>query len=394
MDQNAPEEGVEQKPLKRRAVLNALALCFALSVLGRGLGGEFYRLSQADLGKLRLGVAYRGGPGCSLAALAGGLGIAPIRPAVDRSGPRMVIRSECRWAGRSYCGLCPASLAFPRLRLCVGLESPLSATFRIPSCGRWLARGCRPRWPILYCDRSRRLDPAAGVASPDRSFGGAAPIKFLAAPRCYCCCRCWYCHGGCSPPARRTLPRVPMPTSPTKAGPCQARCATTHSGLVLNVLLHRDRNVCNISASRRLSDRCRDSRPWRQRPPGVSAASHPVRNAGRQWLDGIIGRRPAVLFSYALSIAGILMLWGRTVSKHLAAERICLLWQHDRLTCPLLTATAMKIFRGKKGVATIYGAIAIGSGLGIGVRLLERRTDPRLDPQLYNRDRWLAWCWG
>src|SRR6202021_3616039 len=30
---------------------------------------------------------------------------------------------------------------------------------------------------------------------------------------------------------------------------------------------------------------------------------------GISWLDGIIGRRPSVLFSYALSILGIVMLW-------------------------------------------------------------------------------------
>ena len=30
---------------------------------------------------------------------------------------------------------------------------------------------------------------------------------------------------------------------------------------------------------------------------------------GVSWLDGIIGRRPSVLFSYAVSIVGIVMLW-------------------------------------------------------------------------------------
>ena len=38
MDQNAPRESQETKPLKpARVALNVLALCFALSVLGRGL---------------------------------------------------------------------------------------------------------------------------------------------------------------------------------------------------------------------------------------------------------------------------------------------------------------------------------------------------------------------
>jgi MFS family permease len=86
---------------------------------------------------------------------------------------------------------------------------------------------------------------------------------------------------------------------------------------------------------------------------------------GVSWLDGVIGRRPSVLFSYALSIIGIALLW-------------LLQWYPNYLVLtgfvicfgsmigsrgPLLTATAMKIFRGER-VGTIYGAITIGSGLG------------------------------
>ena len=59
---------------------------------------------------------------------------------------------------------------------------------------------------------------------------------------------------------------------------------------------------------------------------------------------------------------------------------------------PLITATAMKIFRGER-VGTIYGTISIGSGLGSAIRLLGRRPDPRLDPQLQSRcscSRWSA----
>jgi len=42
MDRNAPREDVATKPLKpARVALNVLALCFALSVLGRGLGESF-----------------------------------------------------------------------------------------------------------------------------------------------------------------------------------------------------------------------------------------------------------------------------------------------------------------------------------------------------------------
>src|SRR5204863_10157716 len=42
MDQNTPRQNTPAKPLKpARVALNVLALCFALSVLGRGLGDSF-----------------------------------------------------------------------------------------------------------------------------------------------------------------------------------------------------------------------------------------------------------------------------------------------------------------------------------------------------------------
>jgi len=98
---------------------------------------------------------------------------------------------------------------------------------------------------------------------------------------------------------------------------------------------------------------------------GFSGVALLVGMLGVSWLDGLIGRRPSVLFAYALSLVGILMLWA-------------LQWAHNLwlltgfVVCfgstigsrgPLLSATAMKIFRGKQ-LGTIYGAITFGSGLG------------------------------
>jgi predicted MFS family arabinose efflux permease len=82
-------------------------------------------------------------------------------------------------------------------------------------------------------------------------------------------------------------------------------------------------------------------------------------------LDGIIGRRPSVLFSYALSIVGIVLLWLLQWYPNiwiLTGFVVCF-GSMIGSRGPLLTATAMKIFRGKR-VGTIYGAISIGSGLG------------------------------
>ena len=86
---------------------------------------------------------------------------------------------------------------------------------------------------------------------------------------------------------------------------------------------------------------------------------------GISWLDGIIGRRPSVLFSYAVSIVGIVMLWllQRYPNYWLLTGFVICFGSMIGSRGPLLTATAMKIFRGER-VGTIYGAISIGSGLG------------------------------
>jgi predicted MFS family arabinose efflux permease len=86
---------------------------------------------------------------------------------------------------------------------------------------------------------------------------------------------------------------------------------------------------------------------------------------GVSTLDGIIGRRPSVLLSYAVSILGIGLLWLLQWYPNfwlLTGFVICF-GSMIGSRGPLLTATAMKIFRGER-VGTIYGAISIGSGLG------------------------------
>jgi MFS family permease len=86
---------------------------------------------------------------------------------------------------------------------------------------------------------------------------------------------------------------------------------------------------------------------------------------GVSWLDGVIGRRPSILFSYTLSIAGIVMLWLLQYYPNylLLTGFVVCFGSMIGSRGPLLTATAMKIFRGPR-VGTIYGTITIGSGLG------------------------------
>ena len=83
------------------------------------------------------------------------------------------------------------------------------------------------------------------------------------------------------------------------------------------------------------------------------------------WLDGVIGRRRSVLCSYGLSLIGIAMLWALQWYPNviLLTGFVIAFGSMIGSRGPLLTATAMKIFRGKR-VGTIYGTISFGSGLG------------------------------
>jgi MFS family permease len=83
------------------------------------------------------------------------------------------------------------------------------------------------------------------------------------------------------------------------------------------------------------------------------------------WLDGFLGRRRAILFSYSLTVAGIVMLWSlsRYPSVWLLGGFLFCFGSTMGSRGPLVTAAAMTIFRGNR-VGTIVGTISIGSGLG------------------------------
>ena len=89
---------------------------------------------------------------------------------------------------------------------------------------------------------------------------------------------------------------------------------------------------------------------------------------GISTLDGIIGRRPSVLFSYGVSIVGIILLWLLQYYPNywLLTGFIISFGSMIGSRGPLITATALNIFRGKR-VGTIFGTISIGSGLGSGL---------------------------
>src|SRR6185295_5756970 len=83
------------------------------------------------------------------------------------------------------------------------------------------------------------------------------------------------------------------------------------------------------------------------------------------WLDSLLGRRRAILLAYSITIIGILMLWAlsRYPSIWLLAGFLLCFGSTMGSRGPLVAASAMSIFRGKR-VGTIMGAITIGMGLG------------------------------
>ena len=109
---------------------------------------------------------------------------------------------------------------------------------------------------------------------------------------------------------------------------------------------------------------------------------------GVSWLDGIIGRRPSVLSSYALSIFGIFLLVAvAMVSEHLGPDRLCrLLRQHDRLTRAAADGNRDEALP-RQACRHDLRKHFDRQRAGIGVRLLERRPDPRHEPQLQSADR-------
>ncbi|WBU27681.1 MFS transporter [Rhodopseudomonas palustris] len=98
---------------------------------------------------------------------------------------------------------------------------------------------------------------------------------------------------------------------------------------------------------------------------GFSGVVLVVGMLGVSWLDGVIGRRPSILFSYAISITGLVLLWLLQWYPNLLLLGGFVICFGSMIGSrgPLITATAMSIFRGKR-VGTIYGTISIGSGLG------------------------------
>jgi MFS family permease len=372
MDQNAPSEPTTTTtPLKStRVALNVLALCFALSVLGRGLGESFtvfLKPISQDFGWDRAQVVSV----YSLAALAGGLASPLIGRLFDHSGPRTVYALGLALLGGAFLGAGHAQQLWQfqlSLGLCVGFG--IAFIGNVPNSillGRWFGPRLPTAMAIVYSATGAGvliLLPASQVLIDHLGWRGAYQVFGIGA-------------------LVLLLPLLLLPWRLfTSGSPHLARNVAAdvvdEGWTLLSAMRHHafwalfstffftaiGMYAISPQVVAYLIDAgfppLQAATAW-----GFSGVVLLFGMLGVSWLDGIIGRRPSVLLSYAVSILGIIMLWLLQWYPNfwmLTGFVICF-GSMIGSRGPLLTATAMKIFRGER-VGTIYGAISIGSGLG------------------------------
>jgi MFS family permease len=371
MDQNTPPEEIRTKPLKpARVALNVLALCFTLSVLGRGLGDSFtvfLKPISEDFGwdRAQIVSVY------SLTWLAGGLTAPLVGRLFDRSGPRTVYALGMLLLGGAFLVAAYAQHLWQfqlSIGLCVGIGIALIGN--VPNSillGRWFGPRLPTAMAVVYSATGAGvlvLLPASQVLIDHVGWRGAYQIFGIAAL--------------CLVLPLLLLPwRLFSTGSPTvvkKSDPDFSDQGWTlvsamrhHAFWALFATFFFTAIGMYAIAAQIVAYLIDAGFPPLQAATawGFSGVVLLFGMLGISKLDGVIGRRPSVLFSYAVSIIGIVLLWLLQWYPNfwLLTGFIVCFGSMIGSRGPLLTATAMKIFRGER-VGTIYGTISIGSGLG------------------------------
>src|SRR6266436_5952655 len=154
MDKSTPPGDTLTKPLKpARVALNVLALCFALSVLGRGLGESFtvfLKPISENFGWDRAQVVSV----YSLTWLAGGLTAPLVGRLFDRSGPRTVYAAGMFLLGAAFLTAAHAQYLWQfqlSIGLCVGIGIALIGN--VPNSillGRWFGPRLPTAMAVVY----------------------------------------------------------------------------------------------------------------------------------------------------------------------------------------------------------------------------------------------------
>ena len=374
MDQKTPGGDAIARPLRpERVALNVLALCFALSVLGRGLGESFtvfLKPISEDFGWDRAQVVSV----YSLTWLAGGLTAPLVGRLFDRSGPRTVYALGLFLLGGAFL-VASRAQALWQFQLSVGLCVGFGIAFigNVPNSillGRWFGRRLPTAMAILYSatgagilvllPASQVLIDRIGWRDAYQLFGAVAlclllPLLFLP----------WRLFSTGSPHiAKKADPDFVDEgwtlVSAIRHHAFWALFATFFFTAVAMYAITAQIVAYLIDAG---FPPLQAATAW-----GFSGVVLLFGMLGISTLDGIIGRRPSVLFSYGVSIVGIILLWLLQYYPNywLLTGFVVCFGSMIGSRGPLITATALNIFRGER-VGTIYGTISIGSGLGSGL---------------------------
>jgi MFS family permease len=371
MDQHTSPEVMLDRPLKpARTALHVLALCFSLSVIGRGLGESFtvfLKPISESFGWDRAQVVSV----YSLTALAGGLAAPLVGRLFDRSGPRAVYSLGMFLLGAAFLIAAHAQYLW-QFQLSIGLCVGVGIAFigNVPNSillGRWFG----PRLPtamavvfsaagggvLLLLPASQILIDHLGWRGAYQIFGITVlclMVPLLLLP--------WRLFSGGSPHVLKRADPGFVDQGWTLLG------AMRHHAFwaLFSTFFFTSIGMYSIAA---------------QIVAYLIDAGFPPLQAATAWgfsgvvllfgmlgvtsLDSAIGRRPSVLISYAISIVGIILLWLLQWYPNfwiLTGFVVCF-GSMIGSRGPLLTATAMKPFRGER-VGTIFGTISIGGGLG------------------------------
>jgi MFS family permease len=374
MDNKTPEGDALARPLKPgRVALNVLALCFTLALLGRGLGESFtvfLKPISENFGWDRAQVVSV----YSLTWLAGGLTAPVVGRLFDRYGPRTVYSLGLLLLGGAFLVASHAQ-ALWQFQLSVGLCVGIGIAFigNVPNSillGRWFGARLPTAMAVVYSAAGAGvlvLLPASQILIDHIGWRGAYQIFGIAA---LCLLMPllllpWRLFSTGSPHiAKKADPDFVdggwTLVSAMRHHAFWALFATFFFTAVGMYALAAQIVAYLIDAG---FPPLQAATAW-----GFSGVALLFGMLGVTQLDSIIGRRPSVLLSYAISIVGIILLWLLQFNPNfwLLAAFVVTLGSMIGSRGPLITATAMKIFRGER-VGTIYGTISIGSGLGSGL---------------------------
>ena len=371
MDKNTPIEDMPTTTAKPAFVaLNVLALCFSLALVGRGLGESFtvfLKPIAENFGWDRAQIisAY------SLTWLSGGLMSPFIGRLFDHSGPRTVYAVGLALLGGAFLAASHADQLW-QFQLSIGLCVGIGIAFigNVPNSillGRWFGPRLPTAMAVVYSATGAGvlvLLPASQILIDHVGWRGAYQIfgivalgllvPLLLLP--------WRLFSTGSPHvAKKTDPDFVDQgwtlLSAMRHHAFWALFATFFFTAIGMYAISAQIVAYLIDAG---FPPLQAATAW-----GFSGVVLLFGMLGVTQLDRMIGRRPSVLISYAISIIGIGLLWLLKWYPNfwLLGAFVVTFGSMIGSRGPLLTATAMKIFRGER-VGTIYGTISIGSGLG------------------------------